>query len=286
MINQLAQGKTNKGRKLYGRASRHKEVELCCISALSFYLGYRFFCTNELWNMSAEDWCDNEKWFSIKLLGRVDGADNKDPIKNDTFSKYIGRKLQQCGCPDNKKLHLGRNVGAKTLELLEEEKDQIKALGNWSMGVYENSYSAKLPIGPIRKLAGFHSNNKMYFNTRTGVEPDNDLLVKGPFAFCYAVYDEVVALHNQAVNAKPAKKGHPTALEVLKFFHHLNKFFFQDAAAMMIKWPDRLDHPLFKELPVFASEEFAVSPRELVSIAMLTVKFISYLLTNFYRSLN
>lgn len=260
MINQLAQGKTNKGRKLYGRATRHKDVNLCCVAALSFYLAYRFFCTNELWNMSAEDWCDNKNWFDLKLLGRVDRADNTEPIKNDTFSKYIGRKLQENGCPDNKKLHLGRNIGAKCLELLEEEKDAIKALGNWSNGMFENSYSAKLPIGPIRKLAGFHSSNKMYFNTRTSVEPTVELLQKGPFAFCYAVYDDALKLHNAAVSSKPAQKGHPTALETLKFFHQLNKFFIQDAAAMAVQSPDRVNgHPLFNELPVLQSEEFEVS---------------------------
>ena len=43
MINQIALGKTNKGRVLYGCAVRHKQVELCCIGALSFYLSWRFY---------------------------------------------------------------------------------------------------------------------------------------------------------------------------------------------------------------------------------------------------
>ena len=48
MVNQIAFGKTNHGRLLYGRATKHKQVELCCIGALSYYLQYYwFFCANE-----------------------------------------------------------------------------------------------------------------------------------------------------------------------------------------------------------------------------------------------
>ena len=42
MINQIPLGKTNHGRVLYGRATRHRDVKLCCVGALSFYLTYRF----------------------------------------------------------------------------------------------------------------------------------------------------------------------------------------------------------------------------------------------------
>ena len=42
MVNQISEGKTNKGRKLYGRATRHRDVSLCCIGGLSFYLALVF----------------------------------------------------------------------------------------------------------------------------------------------------------------------------------------------------------------------------------------------------
>ena len=61
MINQITLGKTNHGRTLYGRATRHKDVNLCCIGGLAFYLQYRFHCTGEFRDMALEDWLDNSK---------------------------------------------------------------------------------------------------------------------------------------------------------------------------------------------------------------------------------
>lgn len=52
--------------------------------------------------------------------------------------------------------------------------------------------------------------------------------------------------------------GKFTAMNFLSFMVTLNKVFIQDAAAMMILHPERIDHPLFR-LEVFRSEEFNVS---------------------------
>jgi hypothetical protein len=43
LIMQIPQGKTTQGRKQWGRATRHRLVELCCIGAISQYLQ---FCVN------------------------------------------------------------------------------------------------------------------------------------------------------------------------------------------------------------------------------------------------
>ena len=56
MINQIPLGKTNKGRTLYGRAVRHKDVKLCCIGGLALYAQYRFECTGEFAEFTVDDW--------------------------------------------------------------------------------------------------------------------------------------------------------------------------------------------------------------------------------------
>lgn len=61
MIMQIPFGKTNKGSIYYGHATRHCDVRLCCIGALTFYLNLRFFATNEFASFSLQDWCDNSK---------------------------------------------------------------------------------------------------------------------------------------------------------------------------------------------------------------------------------
>ena len=48
--------------------------------------------------------------------------------------------------------------------------NRIRKMGQWNPSVFDNSYSAKLPMGPMRKLAGFHGCQQMYVNIRTSVE--------------------------------------------------------------------------------------------------------------------
>jgi hypothetical protein len=72
-------------------------------------------------------------------------------------------------------VHLGCNLGPKILEMLEEESDWIHQLGNWNPSVQDSNYSTKLPMRPIRKLAGFVHANGMHYNPRTMVEVPEEL---------------------------------------------------------------------------------------------------------------
>ena len=47
-------------------------------------------------------------------------------------------------------------------------------------------------------------------------------------------------------------------MNFLSFMMMLNRVFIQDAAAMLVLFPERINHPLFR-LEVFGSEEFNVS---------------------------
>jgi hypothetical protein len=252
MINQIAIGKTTHGRKQYGRATRHKDVRLCCIGAFAFYVQFRFFCTGEFADFDLQDWLTNEKWFDIKVLADVAGGDFKKEMKNDSYEAHIKSVLQRLSLNMNKILHLGRNLGSRILELLEAEKSEIKEMGQWAEGVHETSYSSKLPMGPIRKLAGYFGKTKIYFNTRTDVEPPNELLLQTPIGqWVYGAFEGVTEA------ADPGKKM--TAISMLRFFIQLNKIFLQDAAAMIVLHPEREEHALFKKMPCFLSSEFKVS---------------------------
>jgi len=106
-------------------------------------------------------------------------------------------------------------------------------------------------MGPIRKLAGYRSANGCYFNTRTVVAVPEELLYSTPIGkWCYTAYDDVME-HSQLNDG-----SNQTAVEVLKFFCELNTIYIQDAAAMMILYPEQCNHPMFKEVPVFQSELF------------------------------
>ena len=106
-------------------------------------------------------------------------------------------------------------------------------------------------MGPIRKLAGFHANNKFYFNTRTEVEPPEILLKNTPIgSWIYSAYDGV---------CDKSDGRHQTAIQLLRFLIEMNKIFVQDATALLLKFPDRRQHALYDDLDVFALPEFEVS---------------------------
>ena len=72
---------------------RHKDVKLCAVGALSFYLAFRFDMTKEFDEMDLDDWLSNETWFDIKLL--VDPVrantmrDLTTPMSNSTYSSAV-----------------------------------------------------------------------------------------------------------------------------------------------------------------------------------------------------
>jgi hypothetical protein len=105
---------------------------------------------------------------------------------------------------------------------------------------------------PIRKLAVFTDANGMYYNPRTMVEVDESLLQLTP-AGCW-LFDA----HDAVANVNELGAGKFTAMNFLSFMMTLNRVFIQDAAAMLVLHPEKIDHPLF-QLEVFWSVEFSVS---------------------------
>jgi hypothetical protein len=150
----LFAGKTNHRQTLYGHTTRHKDVSLCSVGGLAFYLIFCFSVTHECENFTLEDWMENSKWFDIKLLVDLQGFDNKKSLKNQLYAKAVKTVLDYLGIPASKLVHLGRNLGAKLLEMLEEEIQLIETLGNWNPSMQGSCYLTKLPMQPIHKLVG------------------------------------------------------------------------------------------------------------------------------------
>ena len=252
LINQIVEGKTNHKHKLYGHATCHKNVDSCAIGSLAFYLMLCFHVTREFADFTADDWMDNSKWFDIKLLANVAGVDMMLLLWNDGYGKHIKAILTHLGIAADDLYHLGRKLGAKILDLLEEETEEVQKMGNWNPSVHDNVYASKLPLLAICKLAGYISVGKIYFNTRTMVKVPNKLLCAMPMgAWSFQAHNDVLAAF-QATGG-----GGMTALNTLKLFCELCKIFLLDAAAMLILWPDCSNHPVF-QLEVFQMPEFEV----------------------------
>jgi hypothetical protein len=96
-------------------------------------------------------------------------------------------------------------------------------------------YSTKLPLDAIRKLAGYPSSNKLYFNTRSTIRPPQELLNETPIGrFVYTALDGVL-------KASEKKGDHQTAVHFLKFLEEINVVFLQDAAAISVLYPGRFE---------------------------------------------
>ena len=97
LVLQLLDGKANKGKRLYGRSTRHSNPKLCSVGALAFYLQLRFRLTEEFRNFSLDDWLDNSKWFKVKLLVDIQSHDYEKEMKNNCYGKAIEKVLTELG---------------------------------------------------------------------------------------------------------------------------------------------------------------------------------------------
>lgn len=256
-------GKTNHGRILYGRATRHKNVLLCPVGALALYLSYRFQVTQEF--LHDVDWTKNETWFYVKLLVDPLAGPNGNfsvPMKTDAYGKAMKKVQQELHMIVSHLAHLGRTLGAKILEMLEVESDEIRRLGNWNPSIQDASYSTKLPMKPIRRLAGFATGNGLHYNKRTVVQPSQELQQMTPIGkWVFSGLQQVYEANTQGA-------GKYTAQNFLEFMKEINIVFLQDMAVIANEHPARLQgatsatsgqHVLLQYIPCLRSDEFKVS---------------------------
>ena len=112
---------------------------------------------------------NNRSWFDIKLLVDVHGKDFCSTLKKDSYSKKLHSILQELGLSYNKLVRLGRKLGAHMLDFVEEMKEEKQLMGQWNPDVIDNHYSSKIPLRPIWKLAGYTTQQALYFNQRSVV---------------------------------------------------------------------------------------------------------------------
>jgi hypothetical protein len=256
-------GKTNKDRKIYGRAMRHKNLHLCAIGAKAMYLYYRFNHTKEFEN--PPDFTDNAAWFFIKLLVPSDiqlGVnatgirENEISMSIRTYAEAMKKVLKALNLPPSWQAHFGRKVGAMILELQEVPKSVIDALGNWAMTQQEQSYSAWLPFLALRVVAGFKKHRSSVFckrSTKPGSAVGDRLK-----ALVFKWLPDCIRKVEQAITSG---KGCFTALLFLRHLENLAEVLLQDMAVRMNE-PDREPHPLYTET-LFASDDFTLYREEM-----------------------
>ena len=249
LMMQIATGKTNKELKLYGRAGRHKDVQLCCVGALAFYLFYRFEKTNEF-SDGKVDFTQNKTWFDTKLLVDYRGPskDYSSCISSKTYAVSIAKMLSILLISSSHLLHIGRKWGSYGCQLRGDDTREIQCLGNWDPSTQEKAYSINIPINIIRSAAGYDSTCKVHVCPRSSCKPPDELRKQ--------VFPWVDDAQEKVRISQAEGNDHRTAIKFLDLMDHLRDILLQDAAAMMVLHPFRKNHLLFQH-PLFQSEVFA-----------------------------
>lgn len=176
------------------------------------------------------------------------------PMTTNTYARAVKSVLEELAVVVTHFAHLGRQLGAKILEMLEIESEEIRRLGNWNPSMQDSSYSTKLPMKPIRRLAGFTTSGGMYYNPRTALPVPMALQVETPIGkWVFNALDKVKQLNGEGGQLYTAKN-------FLEFLVELNTIFVQDLAATAIEHPTRLqNHKGLEQIPVLSSQHFMVS---------------------------
>lgn len=113
-------------------------------------------------------------------------------------------------------------------------------------------------------IAGWLQND-LHFNPRVGCIPCAELEAM-IFSFIEEEVERILKKNDED------GKTRITAVTVLRFWASLRRVILQDAAAMFVLHPERVDHPLFR-LPVFRHPLFSVSRRHVVEMGFLIFAF-------------
>jgi len=246
-ISQIANGETNKGVKIFGRAMRHKDVRMCACGALGFWLLHRFHKTGEM--DSPPDWLKNEDWFDVKVL--VDLQNFEESKTGGITEKSCAQEMTNClrrlGLPTHHQLHFGRFMGPTEMELLDEATNEnIRMLGNWDPKQQEKSHSSKLPMKAMKSKACCGEKG-VVCTERVVTEPCDEM---------HGLFMQWVE-HGLQRTGPTLSTNNPkkTAHGFLLFMQNMKRAVIQDAACMMPKHPERCSHAVF-QLPLFSHPLF------------------------------
>jgi len=166
-------GKENQhGRLETGGALRHRKPLMCMLSALAFYLLFRWDLTDE----PLPDFGRRDAWYRIRLLKSSGRGDRTAMLAYNTQLDWINKAFEYAGVPSKKKTHSGRGSGAKMAELKGVPDDETRRAGHWTQDQMNGCYLNSLPRQFMRAMAGHPIQMGCFEIPRAGVAPPDELL--------------------------------------------------------------------------------------------------------------
>jgi len=258
LIMSICQGKTNKDKKLFGRAMRHRDADMCPLGALALYLWYRLDVDGE-WADERPDFLDNHAWFFIKLLVSATTDERIEEMDIKAYADGMQKAMDAVGVYCAHRAHFGRKVMPIQLEMEEVRSDLIKNLGLWAQDVHEQHYSASMPMEAMRVAAGHKIQQGSVFVKREQKPrtPTHERLRS--LIFPWLDFEkERVAEFNQRGERLNRK---PTAAAFLALLDNLRDVLLQDLAVRMND-PKSPPHQCFRH-PIFQSNDFQLYRQEM-----------------------
>jgi Centromere DNA-binding protein complex CBF3 subunit, domain 2 len=254
----MDQGKTNSyGKCEYGVAVRHKDISLCLLSQIAFYLFFRWDIMHE----PHPTFRTRSSWYDIRLLR---GGERTHPLSYDTQLTWISNCFKANDVTSLKKTHAGRGQGARDAETLGVSEEQIRRAGRWNSDAMSNCYLTNIPNHFVRAAAGFNPHTTGdYLIPRANVPVPEELVRRiWPWVdqwlawFTAADSDADSLLPDISDGSDPevgfAERNDLAGQGFLRLLQHLRTILIQDSVLLRRDFPT---HPIFQH-QVFATSEY------------------------------
>src|SRR5467141_3674443 len=253
-------GKTNQFNKLeYGVVARHRNLSHCTMSAMAFYLFFRWQSMKE----APPSFRRRQDWYRIHVLK---GANPQAEICYDTQYDWTTKLFDQAGLHCLKKTHAGRGQGAKHAEFGGVSDTQIRRAGRWNTDAMTICYLSSIPREFVRRAAGFNPTGRGdYFIPRAMVDPPESLRQSlWPWIDAWvAWYREEGPEPEPVEGPEPGTEGADnrdlSGQGFLRLMDKLRTILIQDSVEMRRLFPD---HPLWSD-PFFGQPEYETFARRM-----------------------
>lgn len=272
----LDNGKMNKtGRIEYAGVVRNKNVFLCVISQLAFYLFYR-------WNIVREpvpSFQQRQQWYDFHLLR---GSKITSPLSYEVQLDWTNKAFDAANVKTLKKTHT-RGQGAREGEMGGVSEHQIRRAGRWNSDALTKSYLTHLPLEFVRVMAGFKPQPGDFYLPRATVEPPLSLVrslwpwVDQWQAWFGQNWDEnnvnplggssYEELHLKDLSPAEEDRDDLAGQGFLRLLKELRTIILQDSVLLRREFPD---HPVWKD-PLFVRDDYLRFTQE-VELAVADVE--------------
>lgn len=150
-------------------AMRNRNPQICLLSALGFYLLWRWDLTDEPF----PDLSSRAAWYNIRL---IKGSNRTASLAYNTQLDWVSKAFEYASVSSHKKTHIGRSSSAKMAELKGISEDQIRRAGRWNQEQMVGCYLNCLPRQFMRTMAGHPAQMGCFEIRRAAVQPPDELL--------------------------------------------------------------------------------------------------------------